>query len=104
MLRNMRNAFNMNILELSEMLNTTIELSLKFIVHYGKFSQYNIGNFRKLYEKPIVEAHQMLKNDFAEQPSYALYSNSFLENSKNFEIDENRKKDPEPGVIQYFEN
>ncbi len=104
MLRNMRNAFNMKILELSEILNTTIELSLKFIVHYGKFSQYNIGSFRKLYGKPIIEAHQMLKNGFAEQPSYALYSHSFLENSKNIEIDENRKKDSELGVIHYFEN
>ena len=104
MLRNMRNAFNIKILELSEMLNTTIELSLKFIVHYGKFTQYNIGSFKKLYGKPVVEAHQMLKNDLAEQPSYALYSHSFLENSQNEEADSNKEllHVSEVGAIQYF--
>jgi hypothetical protein len=106
MLRNMRNAFNMKILELSEMLNTTIELSLKFIVHYGKFTQYNIGSFKKLYGKPVVEAHQMLKNDLAEQPSYALYSHSFLENSQKNEADSNKElmHVSEVGAIQYFGN
>ncbi len=104
MLKKMRNAFNMKIQELSEMLNTTIELSLKFIVHYGRFSQYTIGNFRKLYGKPVVEAHQMLKNDLTEQTSYAFYSHPFLENSQNDGIDSN-KEDlhlSEVGAIQYF--
>ncbi|MFY1045669.1 DUF2652 domain-containing protein [Chryseobacterium sp. GP-SGM7] len=106
MIQDMRKAFNMKIEELSEMLNTTIELSLKFIVHYGKFSQYNIGNFRKLYGKPIVEAHQMLKNGFAEQPSYAFYSHSFLKNSKAHEADSSEKmmQLSEVGGIQYFGN
>jgi hypothetical protein len=106
MLNNMRKAFNMKIEELSEMLNTTIDLSLKFIVHYGKFSQYNIGNFRKLYGKPIVEAHQMLKNGFAEQPSYALYSHSFLKNSQKDEhnLSEEMVQLSEVGAIQYFGN
>ncbi|WP_106915256.1 DUF2652 domain-containing protein [Chryseobacterium aurantiacum] len=106
MLLKMRNAFNKKIKELSKSLSTTIDLSLKFIVHYGAFSQYNIGNFRKLYGKTIVEAHQLLKNGWAEQPSYALFSNSFLENSKNQEPDFNKDKLhlPEVGVIQYFEN
>lgn len=103
MLRNMKNAFNMKIQELSEMLNTTIELSLKFIVHYGKFSQYNIGSFKKLYGKPIVEAHQMLKNGFAEQPSYALYSHSFLEKSRQL-VNIKEMELFEFGEIEYFEN
>lgn len=103
MLKNMRNAFNMKIQELSEMLNTTIELSLKFIVHYGKFSQYNIGGFRKLYGKPIVEAHQMLKNGFAEQPSYALYSHSFLEKSRQL-VNIKEMELFEFGEIEYFQN
>lgn len=106
MLRNMRNAFNTKILELSQMLNTTIELSLKFIVHYGKFTQYNIGSFKKLYGKPIVEAHQMLKNDLAEQSSYAFYSHSFLENSQKYEADSNKEimHMSDVGAIQYFGN
>lgn len=81
-LSNMRNAFNMKIQELSELLNTTIKLSLKFIVHYGMFSQYKIGNFRKLYGKPIVEAHQMLKNKFSGHSSYAFLSHCFLKSCK----------------------
>jgi hypothetical protein len=42
----------------------------------------------------------------AEQPSYALFSNSFLENSKNKESDFNKdpRRLPEVGVIHYFEN
>jgi hypothetical protein len=60
----MRSAFNRKIAELSKSLSTTIDLSLKFIVHYGSFSQYNIGNFRKLYGKTIVEAHQLRKTEW----------------------------------------
>lgn len=106
MLLKMRTAFNRKIAELTKSLSTTIDLSLKFIVHYGSFSQYNIGNFRKLYGKTIVEAHQLLKNGIAEQPSYALFSNSFLENSKNRDTDFNKDNLhlPEVGVIHYFEN
>ena len=106
MLRKMRNAFNNKIEELSKSLSTTIDLSLKFIVHYGTFSQYNIGNFRKLYGKTIVEAHQLLKNEVAEHPSYALYTHSFLENSKKHDIDDHEGEvhQEEVGMIHYFEN
>lgn len=106
MLLKMRSAFNKKIAELTKSLSTTIDLSLKFIVHYGSFSQYNIGNFRKLYGKTIVEAHQLLKNGVAEKPSYALFSNSFLESTRNREPDFNKDKlhHPEVGVIHYFEN
>ncbi|MBV8325058.1 DUF2652 domain-containing protein [Chryseobacterium sp.] len=102
----MRNAFNQKIEELSKSLSTTIDLSLKFIVHYGTFSQYNIGSFRKLYGKTIVEAHQLLKNGFAEQPSYALFSNSFLENTSHQETDHHKGslRLSEIGGIHYFEN
>lgn len=102
----MRNAFNRKIKELRKELSISIDMSLKFIVHYGKFSQYKIGNFKKLYGQTIVEAHQMLKNGFAEQPSYALFSNSFLENSMNRGTDfTSHKYDlPEVGTIHYFEN
>ncbi|GAA4153649.1 hypothetical protein GCM10022217_09650 [Chryseobacterium ginsenosidimutans] len=104
LLRNMQNAFNEKVKELSDILNTSIDLSLKFIVTYGKFSQYKIGNFRKLYGTTVVEAHQLLKNDFAEQPSYALFSNSFLDNTNDFENDLNGQLYlPDVGVIQYFE-
>ncbi|WP_412850829.1 DUF2652 domain-containing protein [Chryseobacterium sp. PMSZPI] len=105
-LQKMRNAFNKKIKELSMSLSINIDLSLKFIVHYGTFSQYQIGDFRKLYGKTIVEAHQFLKNGLAEQPSYALYSNSFLENSRKQEVDSNKDalRQEEVGEIHYFES
>lgn len=106
MLWKMRNAFNQKIKELSKELSMSIDMSLKFIVHYGKFSQYTIGSFKKLYGKTVVEAHQMLKNEFAEQPSYALFSHSFLENSGNRESETHTQKYhlPEGGMIHYFES
>ncbi|MDH6250277.1 hypothetical protein M2347_000004 [Chryseobacterium sp. H1D6B] len=106
MLWNMQNAFNKKIAELSQALSVSIDLSLKFIVHYGKFSQYTIGNFRKLYGKTIVEAHQMLKNELAEQPSYVLFSDFFVEQIQKQKNDFNDDKVhlPEVGSIHYFEN
>lgn len=106
MLRSMKNAFNTKVRELIQELSIPIDLSLKFIVHYGRFSQYTIGSFKKLYGKTIVEAHQMLKNGFAEYPSYVLYSNSFLESSRNNRMSTECTKQnfSEVGVIQYFEN
>lgn len=104
LLNTMRNAFNRKVKELSEVLNTSIDLSLKFIVNYGKFSQYTLGNFKKLYGPTVIEAHQLLKNDFAEQPSYALFSNSFLDKTNDFENGSNGQLYvPEVGVVQYFE-
>ena len=106
MLRSMKNAFSRKVQELVEELSIPIDLSLKFIVHYGRFSQYTIGSFKKLYGKTIVEAHQMLKNGFAEHPSYILYSNSFLENSRNhiINVDYAQQNLSEIGMIQYFAN
>ncbi|NML69253.1 DUF2652 domain-containing protein [Chryseobacterium sp. RP-3-3] len=106
MLWKMRNAFDQKIKELNKELSMSIDMSLKFIVHYGKFSQYTIGSFKKLYGKTVVEAHQMLKNEFAEQPSYALFSHSFLENSRSEESEMTTQKYhlPEGGMIHYFEN
>jgi hypothetical protein len=105
MLCKMQDAFTLKIKELNKTLSTTIDLSLKFIVHYGMFSQYTIGSFKKLYGKTIVEAHQLLKNEFAEQPSYVLFSHSFLDNSRNYENEctADTLSIPEVGVIHYFE-
>jgi hypothetical protein len=104
LLWNMQYAFNKKTAELSEALSTSIDLSLKFIVHYGKFSQYTIGSFRKLYGKTVIEAHQMLKNELAEQPSYVLFSDSFLEQIQNQKNDFNDDKVhlPDVGSIHYF--
>ena len=101
----MQNSFNAKIKELSKLMNTSIDLSLKFVVHYGQFSEYKIGNFQKLYGKTVIEAHQMLKNNLANQPSYIFYSTSFLTflpYSDNT-IDTAKHHICDFGMIEYFE-
>lgn len=100
---NMLKAFENKISLLSASLNIKIDLSLKLIVHYGEFTKYQIKSFSKLYGSTIVEAHKLLKNSYAEQPSYILMSNSFLESSQinMAEIAENSKVFPEMGAILY---
>lgn len=85
-LQTMSEAFNEKLRELEVKFSTKIEMSLKFIVHYGSFSKYRIKDFDKLYGKPIIEAHQMLKNNVANYSSYILMSNSFLKATKNSKI------------------
>lgn len=70
---------DLQVKELSFLLDTPIDLALKFVVHYGKFSQYKIKNFRKLYGKTVIEAHQMLKNKRISQICYIYYSHAFLD-------------------------
>lgn len=102
-LLNMLRAFDEKVLSLSQTLNLKIDLSLKLIVHYGEFTKYQIKNFNKLYGTTIVEAHQLLKNGFAEHPSYILLSNSFLKSVKKTveTATRNIKIHPEIGVIFY---
>lgn len=104
-LKRMLHEFSERIVELSQSLETTIHLSLKFIVHYGKFSKFQIKKFKKLYGTTIVEAHKLLKNEYANKPSYILFSSTFLERAKgtNDEVSENCVVVPEVGMIYYFE-
>lgn len=74
----MNNAFCKCLQELHQELKTKIELSLKFIVHYGHFSEYVIGNFKKLYGATVVEAHKLLKYHYVEQKPYVLFSKEYL--------------------------
>lgn len=76
-IESMQKAFSFKVAEIERDLDTKIEMTLKFIVHYGTFSRYTIKDFNKLYGKPIVEAHKLLKNEYAIYPSYILYTNSF---------------------------
>lgn len=57
---------------------SAINLSLKFIAHYGEFTEYNIGNFTKLIGKDIIVAHQLLKNNIPNH-EYWLLSSSLSE-------------------------
>lgn len=103
-LERMQEAFNLKLSQLEKAFNTKIDMSLKFIVHHGKFSRYTIRDFKKLYGKPIIEAHRLLKNEYAEHPSYILFTNSFLETSKKnkHRASKHSVTIPEVGVIQYL--
>ncbi len=101
----MLEAFNKRIDELNLQLNMKIEMSLKLIVHHGKFSKYQIKNFRKLYGSTIIEAHRLLKNEHAEHPSYILFSNAFLTavQKEDYNFSENIKYIPEIGRIHHMD-
>jgi hypothetical protein len=57
--------------------NSTIDLTLKIITHYGEFTGYNVQQFHKLIGKDIIVAHQLLKNDIP-QHEYWLVTNSLF--------------------------
>ena len=55
-----------------------LQLSLKLIAHYGEFGQYELGNFKKLFGAPVIEAHRLLKNT-VKSPMYVLITDDLLE-------------------------
>ena len=57
---------------------SAVNLSLKIISHYGEFTEYNIGDFKKLIGKDVIIAHQLLKNDIINH-EYWLISSSLSE-------------------------
>lgn len=105
LLLQMLDAFNTRLEELNKILNTQIDLSLKFIVHYGTFSRYYIGEYKMLYGKTIIEAHGFLKNEHAVQRSYVLFSKSFLSvvTDSQARIFENSQYIPNFGMIHYID-
>lgn len=54
-----------------------IELSLKFILHYGEMSVYDIKGFRKLYGQTIIESHRLLKNG-SNDANYILITEDYV--------------------------
>ncbi len=69
--------FGNKVKALSSTYGFEIDLSLKLIAHYGEISTYNIGGFEKLYGKPVIEAHQLLKNTITSN-SYFLITEDFF--------------------------
>ena len=57
-----------------------LKLSLKLIAHYGEFGQYELGNFKKLFGTPVIEAHRLLKNEM-KSSMYVLITDDLLERS-----------------------
>jgi hypothetical protein len=59
----MLNDFIKTLDQLHQKAEERIDLSLKMVVHYGTFTQYQISNFNKLYGETVMEAHLLLKNE-----------------------------------------
>ena len=57
--------------------NSSAELSLKFILHYGEMNVYHIRGFKKLYGQTIIESHRLLKNG-SSSGSYILVTKDYL--------------------------
>lgn len=55
----------------------TNNLSLKFVVHYGKVSPVNIKNHQKLFGGDVMLSHKLLKNNI-ELEEYILITESYL--------------------------
>jgi hypothetical protein len=62
---------------LQKMYDVDIELSLKFILHYGEMSVYDIKGFRKLYGQTIIESHRLLKTGINEM-NYILITEDYM--------------------------
>lgn len=59
---------------------TAVNLSLKFIVHYGKVERLKVKHHEKLHGMSIILAHRLLKNQIQES-EYILLSDSFNANT-----------------------
>lgn len=73
----MQESFDINFNQLKQQYNLKANLSLKFIVHYGNISVYNIRSFTKLYGQTVVEAHNLLKNGTT-YFNYALITEAYF--------------------------
>lgn len=71
----MLNHFNNRLREIEAVIGHRLNLSLKMIAHYGTFTEYTIGTFKKLYGEPIIKAHSLLKND-EKSDTYVLMTDS----------------------------
>lgn len=70
-------AFNAQIKKLRIVFPEVKDLSIKVIVHYGLMSIYEIGRFFKLFGRPLVDAHRLLKNSI-QSSTYVLITNEYL--------------------------
>ena len=52
-----------------------VNLTLKFITHYGEFTGYKIKNFYTLIGKDVIVAHQLLKNTIDKHEYWLLTKN-----------------------------
>jgi hypothetical protein len=73
---------------------TTIDLDLKFLVHYGELTMIKVKNIIKPYGREVIQIHRLLKNQIPVQEyvlftenMYTLYQDNMIENwTKKTEI------------------
>jgi len=78
-------AFNKMIDKLKVYGKNVTFLSIKSVVHYGLISQFSIGRFEKLYGKPLIEAHRLLKNSINRE-TYSLITEQYIHTSSKNEV------------------
>ena len=78
---------------------SAINLSLKFVVHYGSLSETVIQNFTKIIGSDVILAHRLLKNTIGKTEYMLLTDKYFSTQSEN-------EKQLEPWVkfIEHIEN
>lgn len=73
----MLKSFTIKLREIETIIGHDLGLSLKLVAHYGTFSEYTIGTFKKLYGEPVVKAHALLKNTIKSK-TYILITNAVI--------------------------
>jgi hypothetical protein len=75
--KKMLHSFHAQIKKLKGVYPIVKDLSLKVIVHYGEMSVYQIGRFFKLFGRPLIDAHRLLKNSIG-LDTYVLITNQYI--------------------------
>ena len=75
--RKMLRSFQAQIKKLKGIYPIVKDLSIKVIVHYGEMSVYQIGRFFKLFGRPLIDAHRLLKNSIG-LDTYVLITNQYV--------------------------
>src|SRR4029077_6763543 len=57
---------------------SALNLKLKFFVHYGEVSSYNVKEHHQLFGKEVIVLHRLMKNNLNKK-EYTLLTNSVLE-------------------------
>ncbi len=78
----MHKAFNQKKQALRNKYKIEIDLSLKFILHYGEMNIYYIKGFKKLYGQMIIESHRLLKNGTG-YSNYILITDDYMKAIRN---------------------
>ena len=82
--------------------DVNIDLSLKFILHYGEMSVYDLKGFRKLYGQTIIESNRLLKTG-ANEANYTLITADYI-NALNLPGKAPRDRAIGPLFSQFFSN